>query len=264
MFDPAILAALSSPDLDAAARRVALYFRRSGPLRLEVTKTPARTRLELHAEGAPPLPPGLALAELLFWVALVRLATRAEVRPVRVVVSEPPAALGPYRSWLGVDVGRDEVHAVTFAASDATRRFVPGLARFWPGLAPELRTRLGDLDDDAPASARARSVLLDQLPSGDATLDGVAKPLHMSGRTLQRRLRSEGLRYQGVLDATREALARGYLATSPLPVDEIAFLLGYDDPASFYRAFRTWTGTTPERLRRANVANEARARPVTT
>ena len=80
--------------------------------------------------------------------------------------------------------------------------------------------------------------------------------LHKSGRTVQRRLRAEGLRYQSVLDRTRERLARGYLATSALPVDTIAFLLGYDDPASFYRAFRTWTGTTPEAVRRAERTRE--------
>ena len=48
----------------------------------------------------------------------------------------------------------------------------------------------------------------------------------------------------------RERLARGYLAKSALTCPEIAFLLGYDDPNSFTRAFHGWTGTTPEALRR--------------
>ena len=54
-----------------------------------------------------------------------------------------------------------------------------------------------------------------------------------------------------LLQETREALARHYLEKTALPVAEISFLLGFDEPNSFYRAFRTWTGTTPERMRDA-------------
>ena len=54
-------------------------------------------------------------------------------------------------------------------------------------------------------------------------------------------------------DETREALARYYLASSSLSAAEISFLLGYDDPNSFYRAFHGWTGKTPDGVRSAAV-----------
>ena len=60
----------------------------------------------------------------------------------------------------------------------------------------------------------------------------------------------EATSYQQNLN-TREALARRYLETTALPAAEISFLLGFDEPNSFYRAFRTWTGTTPEAMRHA-------------
>lgn len=77
----------------------------------------------------------------------------------------------------------------------------------------------------------------------------VAGQLAMSTRTLHRRLEGEGTTFQRVLDATREALARHYLANPDLSAGEISFLLGYAETSSFYRAFHDWTGSTPERIR---------------
>ncbi|MCM1012326.1 helix-turn-helix transcriptional regulator [Brevibacterium sp. XM4083] len=70
-----------------------------------------------------------------------------------------------------------------------------------------------------------------------------------SPRTLQRQLKAEGTSFQAVLAETRENLARHYLVRNDLRTAEIAFLLGYTDTNSFYRAFKTWTGMTPEGAR---------------
>ena len=77
----------------------------------------------------------------------------------------------------------------------------------------------------------------------------VARKLGTSTRTLQRRLKQEGKGFQEILARTREELARHYLKSSNLSGSEISFLLGYDDPNSFFRAFQSWTGTTPEQAR---------------
>jgi AraC-like DNA-binding protein len=87
------------------------------------------------------------------------------------------------------------------------------------------------------------------LPAGTATMNAVARELAVSTRTLQRRLRDESTSFQAVLSETREALARHYLSSAGLTAAEIAFLLGYEDANSFYRAFHSWTGQTPERVR---------------
>jgi len=73
----------------------------------------------------------------------------------------------------------------------------------------------------------------------------------MSKRTLQRRLEAEGASFRALLNASRENLARHYLRNTTLSGGEIAFLLGFEDPNSFYRAFQGWTGQTPEGVRRA-------------
>ena len=100
-------------------------------------------------------------------------------------------------------------------------------------------------------AARVHGALLELLPSGHPTMDGVARALAVSTRTLQRRLREEGTSYRAVLGQTRESLARHYLTSSALSTAEISFLLGYEEPNSFYRAFRGWTGETPDAVRSA-------------
>jgi AraC-like DNA-binding protein len=81
------------------------------------------------------------------------------------------------------------------------------------------------------------------------TVDGVARRLHLSPRTLQRRLGEERTTYQQQLDQVRRTSARRLLANTELDPVEIAFLLGFEEPNSFARAFRAWERTTPARWR---------------
>ena len=82
----------------------------------------------------------------------------------------------------------------------------------------------------------------------------VASRLAMSSRSLQRKLGDEGTSFKNLLHETREAMARRYVADPRLSYAEIAFLLGFEDPNSFFRAFNAWTGTTPEAMRREGVS----------
>jgi AraC-like DNA-binding protein len=64
----------------------------------------------------------------------------------------------------------------------------------------------------------------------------------MSKRTLQRRLEDEGENFRALVNATRERLARHYLGNTKMSGGEIAFLLGFKDPNSLYRAFQNRPG----------------------
>jgi AraC-like DNA-binding protein len=81
-------------------------------------------------------------------------------------------------------------------------------------------------------------------------MEAIAERLALSKRTLQRRLEDEGTSYQVVLRDTRAALALHYLERTRIPAAEISFLLGFEEPNSFFRAFSEWTGQTPEAVRR--------------
>ena len=121
----------------------------------------------------------------------------------------------------------------------------------WRSFEPDLRRRLIELEATARTADRVRALLLELLPSGAATIELVAKRLAMSKRTLQRRLEDEGENFRALVNATRESLAKHYLTQTSLSGGEIAFLLGFEDPNSFYRAFHEWTGQTPETARHA-------------
>jgi AraC-like DNA-binding protein len=95
-------------------------------------------------------------------------------------------------------------------------------------------------------AARVRALL----PVG-ASMEAVAQALHMSPRTLQRRLDEEGTRFSEVLDGVREELARTWMADRALPLAEVGCRLGFSDLATFSRAFKRWTGKPPGTFRRA-------------
>lgn len=251
-FSPPLFAALCSPNLLVAAQRIAHYKRLIAPIRLEITTVRDLVQVEFIWLDAPLLPPvSLVVMELLFCVALARLGTREPVRPVEVTTPILPAPLTSYEAFLGTRLQRGARHRVVFTRTDATRPFLTSNESLWAAFEPELRQRLATLDGPAATARRVRAALLESLPSGQVTMSAVARKLALSTRTLQRHVEAEGTSYQLLLNETREALARHYLTKTDLPAAEIAFLLGFEEPNSFYRAFRTWTGTTPERVRQA-------------
>lgn len=249
-FSPPIFAAICSPNLSTAARRIAQHKRLIGPMRLAVSENPAGLTLEYLWPKEDAAPPALlALTELVFWAALARLATRHAIQPLRVEAPVVPETPQTFEDYFGVPVEAATRQAITFAPEDAVRPFLTANPQMWDFFEPELRRRLAELEAGATMRERVRSALLELLPAGHASIDAVAHKLAISPRTLQRRLNDEQTTFQGMLNQTREALARHYLGRSDLPATEIAFLLGYEDPNSFYRAFRDWTGQTPERAR---------------
>ena len=254
-FSPPLFAALCSPNLIVAAQRIARYKALVAPIRLDVLEKGDVTTMEFTWLDAPLTPPvSLVVMELLFCVALVRMGTRETIRPLDVSTTVLPSPLAPYEAFLGVDMKCGADHAVTFATADARRPFLTSNEQLWAAFEPELRRRLSDLDMPVTTTRRVRSALLEGLPSGLVSMEAIGRKLAMSKRTLQRRVEAEGTSYQQILNETREALARHYLEKTTLPAAEIAFLLGFDEPNSFYRAFRSWTGTTPERVRQEGPA----------
>lgn len=98
---------------------------------------------------------------------------------------------------------------------------------------------------------RLRAVLIEQLPSGEPNQDRAAVALHLSSRSLQRRLAEEDTSYKAVLDEVRRELALSYLREARHSISEITYLLGYSDTSSFTHAFQRWTGVAPSRWKPA-------------
>jgi AraC-like DNA-binding protein len=177
---------------------------------------------------------------------ILRLCAGPSAIPMLVTLpyqSGVPAAT--YEEEIGCPVEFDaEQFAIKFDATLAARPVLTGnpelaaeadrmAARYIEGLEPE------------SAATRVRSLLLKAMPSGDLDQDEIARALHQSASTLQRRLRREGTTYQRLLDTTRRELALEYLKGGEHTLADITFLLGFADQSNFTRAFRRWTGTTP-------------------
>jgi AraC-like DNA-binding protein len=92
-------------------------------------------------------------------------------------------------------------------------------------------------------------VLASRMAEGDVQIETVARVLGTSTRSLQRRLAEAGISYQEMLDNTRRDAAGGYLSDPRLSIGDVAYLLGYSEPAAFHRAFKRWNGMTPQAFR---------------
>jgi AraC-like DNA-binding protein len=109
---------------------------------------------------------------------------------------------------------------------------------------------LASLPKPESVTERVKSLVASQLATGDFSLEDTARTLHMSPRTLGRRLADEGTTFKGIVDETRRGVALHYVAARDVGLSEVALLAGFTETPSFYRAFRRWTGTTPSQYRR--------------
>lgn len=260
-FDPLLFAALCSPGLKVALKRIAQYKRLIGPMAHHHEETRQSFRMEVEYLNTAASPPVILMAcELAFVVQLARMGTRERIRPLRVALPALPGQAEKYTEYFGVEMKKGPRPCLVFSHADAARPFMTANDSMWSFFEPKLKKRLSELDESASMADRVRGALLEMLPSGESSIEEVSKRLRYSARTLQRRLSAEGESFTALLNKTREDLAHHYLKSSALSGAQISFLLGFADPNSFFRAFHSWTGRTPESVRsgfRAGMAGNA-------
>jgi AraC-like DNA-binding protein len=108
-----------------------------------------------------------------------------------------------------------------------------------------------ELESSRSTRGRVESLLMPRLHTGEASMDAVACQLGLSRQTLFRRLKAEGVTFEGLLDDLRRRLSEHYLTGRKVSVNETAYLVGFSDPAAFSRAFKRWTGVSPREWRQA-------------
>ena len=249
LFDPALFAAICSPDMNTAARRLGEFKRLVGAFSLDVEILSDVTNISYRCKYRPDVPLAMGLAEIVFLVSFARRATRHTIAPARVTVPQEVPSVEAYDAWFGCPVSIGDSYTLTLSATDADRPFLTHDDKMWEFFEPSLRRRMEDAKADVSMRARVEHALTELLPSGRTQIDDVARELAVSKRSLQRRLAEEGTSWLEVLNACRERLARHYLGSTNLGVGEVSFLLGFEDPNSLFRAFHRWTGTTPEAWR---------------
>ena len=254
-FSPPLFAAYCSPNLKIALERLSAYKPIICPMTMELDQVDEGLALTLKMPRHWELPTTFVLMEMVFIVNLARTATRQNINPVKVISKCPPNEITAYRSFFGIPVATGDENRIIFSRADTAIPFLSVNNAMFQVFEPVLNKRLAELERDSTLSDRVRTCLAEMMASGLTGIGDVADRLAMSQRTLQRRLAQEDTSFQTILNQVRTDIAKVYLQKTHYSNAEIAFLLGYDDPNSFIRAYHSWTGATPEASRQAMLAS---------
>lgn len=186
-------------------------------------------------------------------VSFVRwLSGQPALSPLRVDFSHPtPSATD----------GHTRVFGCPLRFSEAEYRLV--IPAHWSGLPliqsdPTMRAMMDRLAErqllalahEGELLGQARRLIAQRLPIGPVDIGGIAGELHVSVRSLQRKLQQRSLSFTQLVDEVRRELAESYLAEPSLDLMDLTLLLGFSEQSAFHRAFRRWTGRTPGEHRR--------------
>ncbi|TAM60501.1 AraC family transcriptional regulator [bacterium] len=265
-FHPMALAALSTETLGAALRQISRYKLLCCPeeMRHEIdgNEWALQFRWLLAGGAEPPTLTEYCFASML---SLARHGTGKRITPLRVEFAQPRTHLGALETHFGCPVVFGASHnAIVFHADDARQPLVTRNSELLAMLAPQFDEELKRQHREQSFVERVREAIQMRLTGRRPAIDDVAGALHMSARTLQRRLQDEGSNFQRVLEEARHQLARRYLGNSRLELNETAYLLGYEDANSFVRAFRAWEGIPPVHWREAHVLDKSRTEALAT
>ena len=244
----------SSPNLREAFRRASRYQRLIHEVNSLIFSEGEEEGVLQHA-----LPDGRSVsrhpAEFLvaLWVRFGRLIIGSEWSPRLVCFAheQPPDTIQHqriFRTALQFHSGRTAIHIPNADLDQPNAGADLGLVRVLDDYAARLLERL---PSEATLSERVRFQLQEALAGGGSppTAEETAQALHMSARTLHRNLRAEGATFSGLLNQLRREQAVQYLENPRISITEAAFLLGFSELSSFYRAFKRWTGVTPAEFR---------------
>ncbi len=250
---PSTMAAFHSRDYRDALARLARFKQLCLPEEVQIKISKDECMIEpawLHAqEETPPL---LTDAVFASFVELGRRGTGHPVNPKRVELKRKAKATGDHEAYFKCPVKFGaRRNLLVLHAADLDRPFVTYNAELLEMLDPQLAKAVEDRHAQRSISERVKWILKRLLAGARPDVSVVARELGLSDRTLQRRIDGDGTTFRKLLLEARQELAREYLNRAEIDIAEVAYLLGYEDANSFYRAFRTWEGTTPAQLRAA-------------
>ena len=248
-----------SSTIGAALEKAVRYQRIfANDVQLSLIEQAQHTIARLDHEGGGVYPHPAQATECLFAVifrVIHKLVPSARAKEVHFT----HARLGPAREYVkrfGCRVRfAQPYNEVVFETTELERAVVSADQRLAHVLEEHVQRVLATVPNLDPWLPRARSALDTLLAARIASLPQLAKALHVSARTLRRRLAERGASYRELLDDARRSLALRRVLDPELSFDEIAEALGFNDISAFYRAFRRWTDTTPAAYRAQRLRN---------
>jgi AraC-like DNA-binding protein len=254
-YDPVSIAALYARSFRDALQRMARYKQLTCPEEIRIAERGNECAVQFLWLLADEREPALLIDVCFAWiVAIGRRGTGRLVNPKRVELQRPEMHRKIYEAHFQCPVkfgARQNV--LVFEKADVERPFVTHNADLLAIVAPQLEAELTQQLARKTVSEQVKGILKKLLAGQRPGLETVAGELRLSTRTLQRRLTGERATFQQLMEDARRELARHYLLHSSLELNETAYLLGYEDANSFFRAFHYWEGTSPGEWRAAHV-----------
>jgi len=254
-YHPTLLAALHARKYRESIERLARYKQLCSAEEFRITKKGDEILVEVSwpFAGEEPAPALLIDAVFALVTELGRRGMKTRLNPKRIELARPPEPENGLEDYFGCPVKyRATRNALILRAGDWERPFATHNDELLQMLAPQFENQLKAGRTKQTILEQVKWVLKRLLSGSRPDLVMVAKELGMGERTLQRRITDEGTTFRQLLNETRHELVRQYLGDASVEITEAAFLVGYEDPNSFYRAFRSWEGTTPAEWRVAH------------
>jgi AraC-like DNA-binding protein len=246
-YDPIAIAALYARSLRDALERIARYKQLTCPEQIHIVERSGECRVQfewLLAEGDEP---ALLIDACFAWVVeIARRGTAGAVVARRVELKRRSSRRAQYEAHFKCPVRFGaRRNTLVFDQADLERAFVTHNADLLAIVAPQLEAELKQQLRRTTFREQIKATLKKSLAGQRPELRTVAHELGLSTRTLQRRLTGERATFQQLIAEARRELARHYLRHSSLELNETAYLLGFEDANSFFRAFHQWEGTSP-------------------
>jgi AraC-like DNA-binding protein len=179
-------------------------------------------------------------------VTIGRRGIGRSIHPLRVEFRRPETNRRMYEDYFGCPVKFGaRYNKLYFRVEDVNEPFITHNPDLLDLVSPQLEAELKHQLADKSLKEQAKGILKMFLAGQKPRLEDVALEMRVSSRTLQRRLLEEGITFHSLVEEARREMAQHYLRQPSLELNETAYLLGYEDPNSFIRAFHRWEGTSP-------------------
>ena len=245
MFIPSFFAALSSKNGLEGIKRLAKYKKLIGPVFLEIKEFEEIVQVQYFFEQREKeLPRFAVLNEQLLLMNLLNKGIGKGIIPISVT---SPFEYGEFLSKeMNITVNKGVQNEIIFSMKDLKKPFLTANNIMVEYLEPQLKQKLAEIENQISETftARVQKKLFQLIPGGQFSLENIAEEFGISTRTVQRNLAVENIKFNQIVKNVQKIMTLNYLESKELSIDEIAYLVGYTETSSFYRAFKGWTGKT--------------------
>ena len=248
-FMPAFFASLTAENGLEALKRLAKYKSLVGPVKLDIVDNGTETKIQISGNELSIEPPRFTvMTEQLLVLSLLRTGTAKDIVPIKVCSNNDYGQI--ISNVFQIKPQRQAENEIIFRDADLQDSFISSNNVMWEFIRPELDRRKLEIESSKQLGDNIQALLIKKIPSGKFGIDDIAENLNISRRTLQRNLKNLNTSFNDQVKYARQTLVDPFMKDESLSLIDISYLLGYADPESFSRAFKTWYKKSPSIYRK--------------